>query len=311
MPGPPLSRRAYLFHLLLLRNGANSPKSWKYHVGRLLVFLSYLYVGILALLLFLENRLLFHPTTAAQKWEDPPPYLEVQDVELIAADGVHIHSWWTTPQSWKPDDGAVLLCHGNAGNISMWGWQIGEWVIQRKQAVLAFDYPGFGKSSGSPTEAGCYAAADAAYDYLTQTLLVPGTRVLLYGESLGGGVATDLASRHHCRALILASTFTSFPDLAQQLYPFFPGRWLVRNQFRNIEKIRNCHCPIFMGHGTADELIPFSQGQRLFAMANEPKRFISMSGLGHEPPTAEFYVHFMEFLVDVEKNKWAGPNSGN
>ncbi len=301
----------YLSHLLLLRGGASSPKSFTYRVARLLVLLAYFYLGVLVLLLFLENRLLYHPYTVADQWESPPPRIQVRDVDLTAADGTRLHAWWSIPDGWRPDDGAVLLCHGNAGNVSFWGWEMADWVTVRKQAVLAFDYPGYGKCDGAPSEAGCYAAADAAYEFLTQTQQVPGKRVLLYGESLGGAVAVDVASRRPHRALILASTFTSFPDLAQEKYPFFPGRWLVRNQFRSAEKLRNCPGPVFIGHGTDDTLIPFGHGERLFAAANGPKEFVTMQGIGHEAPTAEFFERCMRFLEECDKEATPPTTGGN
>jgi uncharacterized protein len=311
MAAPRLSPLAYLGHLLLLRNGPASPKSWSYHLARALVLFAYLYLGVVVILLFLENRLLFHHFRAAEQWQAPPSGLPVEDVEMTSGDGSRIHAWWSTPPGWKPEDGAVLFCHGNAGNVSLCGWQMDDWVRRRRQAVLAFDYPGFGKSGGSPSEGGCYAAADAAYDYLTQTLGVPRQRVLLYGESLGGAVATDLASRRPCRALILTSTFTSIPDMAMETYPFLPGRWLVCNQFRSVDKIRSYCGPVFMGHGTSDALVPISQGQRLFAAANDPKEFVTMPGLGHDAPTADFYVRCMQFLEEVEKEVLPQTASGN
>jgi fermentation-respiration switch protein FrsA (DUF1100 family) len=130
---------------------------------------------------------------------------------------------------------------------------------------------------------------------------VEAKRVLLYGESLGGAIAIDLASRRPHRALAVCCTFTSFPDLAQQKYPFFPARWLVRNQYRSIDKIRSCTGPIFIGHGTADDLVPISHGERLFAVANGPKEFVALAGLGHEPPSAQFYEKLMKFLEEVER----------
>jgi pimeloyl-ACP methyl ester carboxylesterase len=312
MPAAPrLSPFSYLLHLVLLRGGPTSPKSWSYRIARFFVFLSYTYLSLLVILLFLENRFLYHPATAAEYWEPPPAAIAVDDVEMTTVDGTQLHGWWSAPPAWKPDEGAVLFCHGNAGNVSMFGWQMAGWVTERKQAVFAFDYPGFGKSDGTPSEAGCYAAADAAYDYLTQVRHVPARRLLIYGESLGGAVATDLACRHPYRALLLSSTFTSFPDMAQAKYPYFPARWLVRNQFRSVEKIRNCPGPIFMAHGTDDWLIPFAQGQRLFAAANGPKEFFTMTGLGHEPPSPDFYIRCMKFLADVEKEAKRQPAAGN
>jgi fermentation-respiration switch protein FrsA (DUF1100 family) len=196
----------------------------------------------------------------------------------------------------------VLYCHGNAGNLSHRASAITSWQKELGQSVLIFDYPGFGRSEGKPDEAGCYAAANAAYDWLTQVQKVPPERILLYGGSLGGGVAVDLASRQPHRALVLVKTFTSIPDVAQSVYPWLPARWLVRSRFDNLEKIRQCTQPVFIAHGTADRLVPFAQGERLFAAANEPKRFLAMPGIDHNSGvTPAFYSTLRDFLAQVEQ----------
>src|SRR5262249_38153314 len=147
-------------------------------------------------LLWLENWFLFHPTTFARGWADPPAGLGVRDVELEGPGGVALHAWWSAPPGWKPADGAVLYCHGNAGNLSHRGAALQAWRSETGLAVLIFDYPGYGKSGGRPTEAGLYAAADAAYAWLTDEAKVRGEDVVLYGGSLGAAVAVDLAARH-------------------------------------------------------------------------------------------------------------------
>ena len=129
---------------------------------------------------------------------------------------------------------------------------------------------------------------------------MPPERLLIYGGSLGGGVAVDLASRRPYRALILVKTFTSVPDTAQCHYPWLPCRWLVRNRFDSLAKIGRAHGPVFIAHGTADRLIPFALGQRLFAAANEPKRFLAMQGTDHnEGLGSEFFAALRAFLVEV------------
>src|SRR5262249_48754949 len=147
---------------------------------------------------FLEDSFLFHPVRSNEYWLEPPADIAVQDVWLRAADGTRIHAWWfPSPQS----QGTLLFCHGNAGNLS----QRTNTILSLQQAlgesVLIFDYPGFGRSEGKPSETACYAAADAAYDWLTQSQQIVPERIVLFGESLGGGVATDLAVRRQHRAL--------------------------------------------------------------------------------------------------------------
>jgi fermentation-respiration switch protein FrsA (DUF1100 family) len=258
------------------------------------------YVGVLLVLLLLENSLLFHPLQATQGWLAPPNAL-VQDVDLVAADGGRLHAWWCPTPGWDPSQGAMLYCHGNAANLSHRAEPIAQWQRAMDMAVLIFDYPGYGRCEGKPCEAGCYAAAAAAYDWLTQTKHVPPERVVLYGVSLGGGVAVDLAVRRPHRALVLLSAFTSVPDMAQKLYPWLPGRWLVRNRFDNLAKIGDCTRPVLIAHGTADGLIPFTQGERLFAAANEPKQFVRLEGHGHNDlPSPEFYAALRRFLAETD-----------
>jgi uncharacterized protein len=251
---------------------------------------------VLIVLSLLENWLLFHPLRATQYWL-PPPNTRVEDIYLQDVSGTRIHAWWCPAQNWHPAQGAMLYCHGNAGNLSCRADAIAHWQQALDLSVLIFDYPGYGRSEGSPTEAGCYAAADAAYDWLTRTMGVPPERLLIYGGSLGGGVAVDLASRQPHRALILVKTFTSIPDAAQSVYPWLPARWLVRNRFDNLEKISRCSRPIFVAHGTGDRLIPFAQGQRLFTAASEPKQFLAMTDLDHNDGLSpEFFAALRSFL---------------
>lgn len=250
------------------------------------------------MLMLLENWLVYHPTSARAYWL-PPPNPRVQDVELRTADGARLHAWWCPTVNWEPAQGALLYCHGNAGNLSYRSSSVVQWHEAFGVAVLIFDYPGYGKSEGSPSEAGCYAAADAAYAWLTQEQRVPADQILIYGKSLGAGVAVDLASRHPHQALILAKAFTSLPDMAQSLYPWLPARWLVRNKFDNLAKIGQCTRPIFVAHGAPDSLIPLDHGQRLFDAANEPKHFLAMPGIDHNDPLpVEFFAELGAFLAD-------------
>jgi fermentation-respiration switch protein FrsA (DUF1100 family) len=276
-------------------------RSWRSRIWRLLRNAAFCYVGVIIVLMLLENWLLFHPTPASTDW-GPPPNARVQDVYLQIAEGIRIHAWWCPVENGKPTRSVLLYCHGNAGNLSYRAPAIAEMQKELGTSILSFDYPGFGKSEGKPNETVCYASADAAYDWLTQVQNVPPERILLYGKSLGGGVAVDLACRRPHRALILAKTFTSIPDMAQSLYPWLPARWLVRSRFDNLEKIRRCTQPVFMAYGTADGLIPFVQGERLFAAANEPKRFLAMPGIDHNGGvTPEFYSTLRDFLAQVEQ----------
>jgi hypothetical protein len=254
------------------------------------------YVGLLSMLLFFENWLVYHPARADHSWEPPPANAAIEDVFLTTADGLTVHAWWCPA---RKSERALLYCHGNAGNLSHRGRSIVKLRDRLELSVLIIDYPGYGKSGGSPSEAGCYAAGDAAYAWLTGNKNIAGKNIVLYGGSLGGGIATDLASRHDHRALVLIKTFTSMPDVASDLYWWLPApkRMLMTNQFDNLSKIPSIRRPVFIAHGTTDRLIPHSHGEKLYEAANRPKHFHSMPGCDHNDPLSEeCFVALKEFL---------------
>jgi fermentation-respiration switch protein FrsA (DUF1100 family) len=263
---------------------------WLWRTLRILVVA---YLGVCLVLWLLENSMVFRPTKATDNWESDPA-AETEDVDLTGADGTRLHAWWL------PCPGAqhaLLYCHGNAGNLSHRAGSIAKLRDLLKVHVLIFDYPGYGKSSGRPTEKGCYQAADAAYAFLTDSQKIEPENVLIYGGSLGGGVAVDLASRKPHRGLVLVKTFTSAPDAGAGMFPWLPVRWLMRNRFDSLRKIKACKRPVFIGHGTADTLIPYAHGQRLFEAANEPKEFFTLDGSDHNDPLPpEFFAALRTFL---------------
>jgi pimeloyl-ACP methyl ester carboxylesterase len=266
------------------------------------------YLGITVVLMFFENYLVYHPITARSDWMRAPNS-HFQDVDLPLVDGTHIHAWW------RPCPGAneaVLYCHGNAGNLSHRGDIVEDLQNGLQQSVLIFDYPGFGKSEGAPSEQSCYAAADAAYDWLTATQGIPWERIVLLGKSLGGGVAVDLASRRSHRALALFWTFTSIPDVAQESFFWLPVRWLARNRFESLGKLDKCTRPIFIAHGMEDRVVPFKHGQRLHEMAPGPKQFVALKGVGHDGGLDKELIRklgrFLEEQAPLARSQAAAPN---
>jgi pimeloyl-ACP methyl ester carboxylesterase len=248
-----------------------------------------------------ENRLLYQPTrgTVAAPQSSLHP-----NVWLSTADGVKVHArWFPFPGAQE----AILFCHGNAGNLESWASAVQDLAEALGASVLIFDYPGYGCSDGEPSEAGCYAAADAAYDWLIQAQEFRPDHVLIYGQSLGGGVAVDLASRRPHRALVLVKTFTSLPDVAQAHCPWLPARWLAVNRFDNLAKIGRCGRPVFIAQGDADRLIPFAHGQRLAARCHGAE-FFRLRGSDHNDPLPpDFYAALNNFLA---KTFPAGPARG-
>jgi uncharacterized protein len=285
-------------------NGLRPRRSWKKKALRWILGAAIVYLGVIVVLSSLENWMIFRPMPASEDWVDPATCnLKVEDVTLQSADGTRLHAWWSPVETGSNNhpDGALLYCHGNAGNLSYRAYSIPSWHKFLHVPVLIFDYPGYGKSAGKPTERGCYAAADAAYDWLIQVKGIRADQILIYGGSLGGGVAVDVASRRPHRALILAKTFTSVADVGQTIYPWLPVRWIVRNRFDNRAKIGQCTRPVFIAHGTADNLVPFRLAKELYEAANEPKHFFILEGRDHNdasPP--EMFLELQKFLQSQE-----------
>jgi pimeloyl-ACP methyl ester carboxylesterase len=294
--------------ILLLRNVPFWQRSRSRRVARFVVLACYAYVASLLVLLALEDLLLFPGATIARPWCEPPEYLRVREVTVDSTAGDRIHAWFTAPEGWQPSRGAVLISHGNGSNLSGMSGRVYRWREPLGRAVLIYDYPGFGKSNGRPSEVGCYAAGEAALQWLTQSQGIPMHEVILVGESMGGAIAVELATQHPVRMLVLHGAFTSVPDMAQTRFPWYPSRYLVHNQMDNEAKIRQVDCPVLITHGTSDGIVPFSQGERLFAAANEPKKFIRMEGHGHGPPNKE---DFFETARDFLSKTARGPKTRN
>ena len=254
------------------------------------------YLGIVAVFWLFERRLVFHPNSADVSWRKPEDERS-QDVSFPAADGNTIHGRWIPPET--PHAGAVLLASGNGGNLSHRARFAADLRKTLGAGVLQFDYPGYGKSTDAPTEASCYAAGEAAYQWLTEVQKVPPNRVILCGESLGGGTAVELATRHDHRALVLIYTFTSLPAAAKYHFPFLPVHTLMRTRFDNLSKIGRCPRPVFFAHGTADRTVPFRHSEQLFAAANEPKHFLRVEGGSHTMELNEpFLSELTKFLSE-------------
>ena len=234
--------------------------------------------GAVMLLVFLfQPRLIYFPQVEREHTTTPRAAgLDFEDVALHTADGIKLHGWWVPARDTR---GTVLLMHGNAGNISH---RLGYLTMFNRlgYSVLLFDYRGYGKSGGSPGEEGTYLDAEAAWQHLTEARNLKSQDIVIVGESLGGGVATWLAHKYPPRALVLASTFTSVPDMGAQVYPWLPVRLLARIVYDNIARIREIQVPLMIAHSRGDDIIPFAHGQALFAAAREPKQFLELAG-GH------------------------------
>ena len=173
--------------------------------------------------------------------------------------------------------GAILFSHGNGGNIAD---RMEHYAMLRDLGydILAYDYGGYGKSTGKPSEQRCYQDIRAAWDYLTKTRGIPANRIVLYGESLGGGAACDLAAEVKPRAVILQSTFLSVAKRAKEIMPIIPVGLLLKHRFDNDTKIGKIAAPILVIHSREDTIIPYRHGRGLFDLANGPKTFLELHG---------------------------------
>jgi len=233
-------------------------------------------VLLLALPVIFEKNLIYHPTREHEV-SARALGLPHESVTLTAEDGVRLDALFLPTKGSRV---TVLLANGNAGNLSH---RLDRTLFLQSRLgadVLLFDYRGYGKSEGSPDEEGTYRDARAAYRWLTETRGVSPERLVLFGESLGSAVVLDLALSRPCRALVLEAPFTSVPDMAAVVLPFFP-RAFVRTRYDNLAKIGRLRVPLLVLHGDRDEVVPFAQGRRLFEAAPEPKRFFAIPGASH------------------------------
>ncbi|MDD2714403.1 MAG: alpha/beta hydrolase [Candidatus Wallbacteria bacterium] len=226
-------------------------------------------------LYFFQDKLLFLTTREMYSTTPAIHGIEYKDVYFKTKDGLKLHGWFITGKSENP---YLLFCHGNAENVS----GLLESALQFYQLglnVLFFDYRCYGKSEGKTiSETGTYLDAEAAWDFMVNELKIPSDKIIIFGRSLGGAVATKLASERTCEALIVESGFYSATERAAELYKWYPIKWMIRNPYESGKNLRSIKCPVLIIHSPDDEIIPFHHGQELFAAANEPKRFLTLKG---------------------------------
>lgn len=244
-------------------------------------------------LMWFENALIFFPMTyPSGDWT--PPGLSPEDAWFCAPDGTRLHGWYV-----PHDDplAVVLFCHGNAGNVTHRVEKMREMHSRVGASILVFDYRGFGRSQGSPSEPGVLADARAARTWLARRAGIAERQIVLMGESIGGAVAIDLAAQDGARALILESTFTSLGDVAAYHFPWLPVRLLLRSRFDSLDKISAFHGPLLQSHGDGDTIVPYDLGRRLFDAAHEPKQFLTLRGADHNDlPGRAYYDEVRKFL---------------
>jgi len=262
-----------------------------------------LYLALVVVLWFAESRLIYFP--GAERSLTPPPaelQLRIERAQFTAEDSVKLVGW-VMPAADSSSGFWLLVCHGNAGNLSQFDRPAHYAALRRLGLNLfAFDYRGYGESGGMPSEHGLYRDADAAYRYLREERRVPPERIILFGHSLGSAVAIDLASRTQVAGLIVEGGLISVVQRGQELYPFIPVRWIARTRFSSIEKIPRVTPPKLFLHAVADEVIPLAHGRRLFQAAAEPKTLVELAGTHSDAfalDSARYFGSIAEFLTTV------------
>ena len=238
-------------------------------VGVYIIFAGFLFI--------FQSHYIYYPERVLSA--DPGSIgLYFESVSFETTDGVKLSGWFIPNKNAK---GVILFCHGNAGNISHRLESI-QIFHRLGLAIFIFDYRGYGQSEGKPSEHGTYKDAEAAWWYLVEERQVNANKVIVFGRSLGGAVASWLAHSYTPGALILESAFTSLPDIAAKLYPYLPVRLLLRFKYDTAEYLGRVNCPVLIVHSRDDEIIPFSHGRRLFEVAKQPKQFLEISGTHNE-----------------------------
>lgn len=269
---------------------ANARRKWLVRLGK---------IALVALVLFMllrwfEYKQTYHPSRAltARAADLGRPW---EDAHFTATDGTKLHGWFFPAATNSPRAQiAVLFCHGNGGNISH---RLGLYdaLLACGVSVFAFDYRGYGQSEGRPSEAGTYLDAQAAHAWLRAKGFA-GTNLIAFGESLGGGIASEVVLREPCAGLVLQNTFTSLPDIGAELYPFLPVRTIGSIRYDTRSKLPKIHVPVLILHSRGDRLIPFHHAERNFAVANEPKWLAELVG-GHN----DGIVDRVKFMAGMEK----------
>lgn len=238
--------------------------------------LGLVYIGSVLLLFIFQRSLLYRPSVGKiSPAEFGIP--EMYPVNLRTKDGLTLIAWYKPPNS--PENFTVLYLHGNAGHIGHRATKVKPF-LEQGFGVLLLSYRGYGPNEGSPSENGLYLDGNSGLEFLASQQ-IPISNLVIYGESLGSGVAVELAQDKPISALILEAPFASMTETAQYHFKFFPASLLVRDKFDSINKLKNIITRILIVHGKMDATVPFNFGRKLFDVAPEPKDFYEFPNSGH------------------------------
>ena len=246
------------------------------------------YVLLVVVLFFGQRNILYHPDSTT-----PEPHQfglhQMEALRISTEDGVQLFAWWQAPaQSENP---VLIYFHGNAGNLGFRAEKVGAF-LDVGMGVLIITWRYNAGSGGKPSEAALNMDARAALKFVRQTGIAD-NKVVLYGESLGSGLAVVLAAENHVGAVVLEAPFTSIMDVAQHHYWYVPTNWLVRDRFDSLLRIGEVSAPIMIVHGESDRVVPAKFGRFLFEAAREPKEAHFIANARHE----DLYDHGAAHLV--------------
>jgi fermentation-respiration switch protein FrsA (DUF1100 family) len=260
-------------------------------ITSLLTIMALVYIAIILFMWLFQNKMVFQPGRLSVFDKDYPPF---ETISVTTTDGLTLRGLYAPPQNNKP---VIIYFHGNAGSV------VDRAIkpllpIQAGYGYLMAEYRGYGGNPGQPTEQGLYRDARAWIKFLQDQQHIPTSRLIYHGESLGTGVAVQMASEIKPKALILEAPFTSVTAIAANHYRILPVKTLLRHPFNSIGKLSDFDMPVLIYHGTRDITVPYRFGQQLFqAIPSQHKQFITLTGAGH----ANLYDHgaadhIMEFL---------------
>jgi fermentation-respiration switch protein FrsA (DUF1100 family) len=239
----------------------------------------------------IENFYVFFPQTNLEITPDDLN-LNYRDVYFNSPDREKLHGWFFPTAADHP---VIMISHGNACNISHM-LDYANILTGMNLQVFLFDYRGYGRSTGTPSEKGIYMDAQAAYDYLVNEERIAADNIILFGQSLGAAAAIDVAVKNHIRSIIIEGAFTSTRDMAKTMFPMSIVSFLLPSNYNNLEKIVLITAPKLIMHGEHDEIVPFSMGKRLFEASMDPKYFYAIKGAGHNDT---FIVGGKRYFEDI------------
>jgi pimeloyl-ACP methyl ester carboxylesterase len=234
-----------------------------------------IYAGMNAYLYVFQRNILYFPTVLMGEPRNYGLY-DAEPIKLKTADNILIVTWWHKPKIGEP---VMVYLHGNKGNLGDRAEKLKAFA-DKGFGIMAVSWRGYGGSEGSPTEEGLYNDARATIQYLLDKK-IPLNDIFLYGESLGSGVAVQMATEFKVRALILEAPYTSISNRAAELYPYIPVNLLLKDRFQSIDKIGKIHIPVLIFHGYLDAVMPINHARRLLQAANEPKEVRLFENKGH------------------------------